>query len=166
MNLARGFHTATLLHDGRVLLAAGRDSNTHQLAAAEIFDPATGMWTTNVGLNAIRAGHTANLLRDGQVLVAGGSSSGEGQPSVILASAEIFAPTTVTGHLRMDCIRPVRLTLLRCYLTAGCLLRAGMPAAASHSQAQRYLIRRKEVGRLPVTCPSGARIIPPPCLPL
>jgi hypothetical protein len=59
-------HTATLLTDGKVLVAGG-GSDT-----AELFDPSTGTFTAIGKLSAARAYHTATLLADGKVLVTGG----------------------------------------------------------------------------------------------
>src|SRR6266550_2428090 len=44
LNIARGFHTATLLHNGIVLVAGGFGANSY-LASAELYDPASGTWT-------------------------------------------------------------------------------------------------------------------------
>ena len=71
LNTARSYHTATLLPDGRVLVAGGGGNNDF-LASAELYDPATGTWTLTGSLNVSRIYHTATLLADGRVLVAGG----------------------------------------------------------------------------------------------
>src|SRR5262245_13655301 len=71
LHTARLFHTATVLSDGKVLVAAGTDSDFFVLGSAELYDPASGTWTTTGSLTA-RAFHTATLLPDGKVLVAGG----------------------------------------------------------------------------------------------
>src|SRR5437773_11655654 len=42
---ARFGHTATLLPNGQVLVAGGLGSDFTALAAAELYDPATGVWT-------------------------------------------------------------------------------------------------------------------------
>ncbi len=83
----RAGHSATLLPDGRVLVAGstgptGRADDS--LASTEVFDPATGSWTPGAPMFEARSGHTATLLPDGMVLVAGGS----------LVDAELFDPTT------------------------------------------------------------------------
>ena len=65
-----GGNTATLLQDGRVLLAGG-NNNTEALRGAEIYDPSTGKWTDAGNLRVARD-PTATLLTDGRVLVAGG----------------------------------------------------------------------------------------------
>ena len=65
-------HTATLLPDGRVLVAGGYDGRAY-LASAEVYDPVANTWTAAESLSVARANHAAVLLRNGQVLVAGGS---------------------------------------------------------------------------------------------
>src|SRR3954454_4584676 len=69
---------AAPLADGRVLIAGGMDANSathrHPLDSAEVFNPATGGFsTTGVGSMSIpRAGAAAAPLPDGRVLIAGG----------------------------------------------------------------------------------------------
>ena len=81
----RALHTATLLDDGRVLIAGGYGGGTSPLASAEIYDPATGKFTATGSMTVARQGHTATLLPDGRVLIAGGNS---------LAPAELYDPAT------------------------------------------------------------------------
>src|SRR6185436_17143789 len=68
----REFHTATLLPNGKVLVAGGRNSVTSYLASGELYDPSTGKWTNTDGVTPAREFHTATLLLNGQVLTAGG----------------------------------------------------------------------------------------------
>ena len=63
-------HTATLLSNGKVLVAGG--NRLHDLASAELYDPATGIWTLTGSLNTARWADTATLLPNGKVLLAGG----------------------------------------------------------------------------------------------
>ena len=67
---ARYSHTATLLPNGKVLVAGG--DNGGALASAELYDPASGTWTATGSLATARDYHTATLLPNGKVLVAGG----------------------------------------------------------------------------------------------
>jgi len=89
MATTRGFHTATLLADGRVLIAGGDGGST-----AELYDPKTGKFSPTGSMTAARDYTTATRLADGRVLVAGGG--GDYSNRNFLASAEIFDPTTGT----------------------------------------------------------------------
>ena len=71
---ARRQHTATLLNDGRVLLAGGYKGAICFTASTELFDPATGVFSPAGSMLSSRVGHTATLLASGEVLVAGGSN--------------------------------------------------------------------------------------------
>ena len=119
MGNARVFHSATLLQDGRVLVAGGSDEGhpdpgnpgefySNVFNSAEVFDPATGAWTPVGSMSSYRVAHTATLLNDGRVLITGGAegaSSGLGTHVIgdildllttATASAEVFDPVTST----------------------------------------------------------------------
>ena len=73
--IARYAHTATLLADGRVLVAGGTTSGFTTLNSAEIYNPAGDTWTPAASMNNGRTGHIATRLADGRVLVAGGAGA-------------------------------------------------------------------------------------------
>jgi hypothetical protein len=108
MTTARAEHTATLLSDGKVLIAGGFSSDASttgcceiKLASAEIYDPSTGTFTPTGDMTTARARHTATLLDNGKVLIAGGVI--DTQQGTYLASSEIYDPTTgaftATGNM-------------------------------------------------------------------
>src|SRR5262249_37082051 len=71
MLAVRESHTATLLPDGKVLIAGGGDRNA-VLASAELFDPVTGGFSETGSMTTPRGGHEATLLPNGKVLITGG----------------------------------------------------------------------------------------------
>ncbi len=72
LNAAPILHTATLLPDGKVLVAGGYNWPPVSLSGAALYDPDTGTWSDTRNLNAARNSHTATLLPSGTVLIAGG----------------------------------------------------------------------------------------------
>jgi hypothetical protein len=95
MAVARDLHTATLLPNGKVLVAGGYSENPMfvSLASAELYDPATGAWSTTASMAVARRNHTATLLPNGKVLVAGGLGS---SATDALTNAELYDPATGT----------------------------------------------------------------------
>jgi len=91
LNAPRIGHTATLLHDGRVLIAGGNrvGSGIASLSSAELYDPTTGTFSPAGNMTLGRSGHTATLLLDGRVLITGGFTNGS-----LSASAELYDPAT------------------------------------------------------------------------
>jgi len=82
-------HTATLLPNGKVLVAGGFRASA--LGIADLYDPVTGTWSATGSLATARYFHTAILLTTGKVLVTGGFNAG-----TYLASAELYDPATGT----------------------------------------------------------------------
>ena len=99
MSTRRAAHTATLLGNGKVLVAGGFAGDKNSLASAEIFDPKTNTFSSASNMNFTRAGHSATVLPDGKVLVAGGYNGN------YLDSAEIYdlntGKFTPTGKMTM-----------------------------------------------------------------
>ena len=97
MTTARSGNTATLLPDGRVLIAGGFGSDGNVLASTELYDPQSGTFSPTGSMAAVRGDHTATLLPDGRVLIAGGADApDDGLAANILASAELYDPKTGT----------------------------------------------------------------------
>ena len=97
LELARTGHSATLLADGRVLIAGG-SMNTFKngtTATAELWDPVAGTITPTGSMRIDRIGHAATLLADGRVLIIGGQriEQGPGESSDV-DRAEIWDPGT------------------------------------------------------------------------
>jgi Galactose oxidase, central domain/Kelch motif len=83
-------HTATLLGNGKVLVAGGVNESGTVTNTAELYDPVTQTWSNTGGLHWPRASHTATLLPNGKVLLTGGIDS----PSDVLQTAEVYDPET------------------------------------------------------------------------
>jgi len=126
-------HTATALRDGTVLVAGGRQRTTTDPgpeASAELYDPATGAWSTVGPMASARYGHTATLLDGpicagampptwcGKVLVAGGTAA---QP----ASAELYDPRTRSWIPTGPLIAPRRTHTATALANDGTVLVAG-----------------------------------------
>jgi uncharacterized repeat protein (TIGR01451 family) len=98
MILARYAHTATLLPNGKVLIAGGI-TTTGTTAMVELYDPATGSSTAAGNLTIPRASHTATLLNDGRVFLAGNTNAEIYDPATILSVRTTNMLTTRTyGH--------------------------------------------------------------------
>jgi hypothetical protein len=89
---ARQQATATLLGDGKVLVAGGFGANGQALASAELYDPSAKTFSPASAMATARGEHTATLLKNGKVLLAGGLSGG----SAVVATVELFDPSSGT----------------------------------------------------------------------
>src|SRR4029434_8192562 len=83
MITGRGWHTATLLPNGKVLVTGGYSGRS----TAELYNPASGTWTETEPMNTGRLWHTAALLTNGNVLIAGGANTSSFSA---LFSAELY----------------------------------------------------------------------------
>jgi hypothetical protein len=91
LNVPRHGHTATLLANGKVLVAGGYsdDAVASAVDSAEVYDPKTGTWSFTGSMAEPRTSHTATLLADGRVLVVGGFNGEKDN-----VTAELYDPST------------------------------------------------------------------------
>jgi hypothetical protein len=85
----RSGHSATLLPDGKVLIAGGMRRNQDFYKSSELYDPATRKFSRSGDMTMARVGQAAVLLPSGKVLIAGGWIGRGGTDT-----AEIYDPTT------------------------------------------------------------------------
>ncbi len=93
MSVVRGDAAATLLLNGKVLVAGGDDSSGLPVASAELYDPSTNSFSF-LQMTVARAMFTATRLPDGRVLLAGGDSGSVQDGVSITSSTEIYDPVT------------------------------------------------------------------------
>ena len=153
----RYYHTATLLPNGKVLVAGGVGTNG-SMASAELYDPATGTSVATGSLTNARSWHTATLLMNGKVLVVGGADS------VYRTSAELYDPATGKWTLAgsLNTARGIHTATLlpngRVLVVGGAGISSGKLVSAEVSQ-----IPPRESGRTPDRWPMAAMGIPRRC---
>jgi galactose oxidase len=170
MAFPRRQNNATLLPDGKILVSGGssgpgNDDATHPVYPAEMWDPATGRFTTMATLSTYRGYHsTALLLPDGRVVTAGGEYAG--------ANAEIYSPPYLFNGARPS------ITSAPTGVAYGQAFFVGTPDATTIAQVtwlrlgtvthtfnmeQRFgrLTFTQASGGLNVTAPSNSNVTPP-----
>ncbi len=142
---ARVLHVAAPLADGGVLAAGGKTrygscelgADCHDpAAAAEVYDPASGVWSAAAPMSVPRQCAAATTLVDGRVLVAGGALVTNaallerGGTGAALRTAEVYDPSSDTWssagatEIERHCPVAVRLPDGRALLTGGLMWRA------------------------------------------
>jgi hypothetical protein len=107
MSTPREGHTATLLRDGRVLVAGGSPNGIQATTSADVYDPQSGTFSRTGHLHQPRVAHVAALLGSGKVLVAGGGRGGMPGGYISYDTAELYDPATrkfssVSAHMKYD----------------------------------------------------------------
>ncbi|MGB2620784.1 MAG: kelch repeat-containing protein [Candidatus Acidiferrum sp.] len=95
MHIPRASHSATLLPDGKVLIAggfSGSGGESEPYRTTELYDPRSGTFESAANMTIGRSGHTATLLKDGKVLIVGGWTGRYN----LRRSAELYDPATNT----------------------------------------------------------------------
>ena len=99
METARQAHAAIVLRDGRVLVVGGRTAlggfrtgGNKVYDSSELYDPATGTWSTTGSMTHKRSTHTVTLLQDGRVLAVG-TKGKKTTPEVFDSSADAWSLT-------------------------------------------------------------------------
>src|SRR5215469_5160622 len=90
LKYARQWHSATLLQNGKVLVAGGKGTNGVFPANAELYDSNSGTWGSGGSLANPRIFHGATLLHDGRVVVSGGQYA----CCIAQSTVEIYDPAT------------------------------------------------------------------------
>ncbi|MEK2687856.1 Kelch repeat-containing protein [Bdellovibrio sp. GT3] len=88
----RLFSQATVLNDGRVLVAGGLDGTFARTATTAIYNPASNSWSAGPSIAVPRAGHSSHLLPNGKVIIIGGAA--HPTTSAPTEKTEIFDPAT------------------------------------------------------------------------
>lgn len=138
MSSARRYPTATLMQNGKVLVAGGYDDNSMATSSAEAYEPKMGSFELTGPMLLPRGRHTATLLTNGMVMVAGGyDSSGKA-----MASAELYDPATrvfsATGSMTIPRWRHTETRLL----DGDVLIAGGSDGSSAVASAELYSIQR------------------------
>lgn len=182
MALPRRYVNTVVLPDGKVLATGGtklgNNGGADAVYAAEIWNPATGTWTTGASAAQIRVYHSATLLLpNGTVLSTGGGAPGP----VNNLNAEVYYPpylfTTVGGAAQLA-PRPALIGISAKSFNAGgtvvlqmsdstamarLVLIANGTVTHSFNNGQRFieLAFTQSGDMLTATLPASANVVPP-----
>jgi hypothetical protein len=127
MTKARAGYTATLLLDGRVLIAGG-----DKIGSAELYDPGTGTFSRTGAMRLARTGHRATRLMNGKVRITGPAST---------TSAELYDPATGQFAPAGGMLAPVQDLPSAVLLAGGLVLVAGEGGAELYDPATDLFVR-------------------------
>jgi hypothetical protein len=130
MLVPRAEHTATLLPNGKVLIAGGISyfaPTAQGLSSAELYNPLSGTFSATGSMGIPRISHTATLLPDGRVLITGGFAGNVNQAVAgVTATAELCDPGSGTFA------RAGQMSVPRCSHTATLLNSGKVLIAGGH----------------------------------
>ncbi len=129
--------TATVLQDGRVLIAGGTGPAA-DFAGAELYDPMSGTFEATGSLSYQRHYHAATLLDDGRVLVVGGRGGVDPDNPADLAGGEVYDPASGLFTPLADSMGDARIWPSTALLPDGNVLIAGGQNATSLSSAELF----------------------------
>jgi hypothetical protein len=134
--VGRAWQTATLLPDGRVLIAGGESNGGGDLLVAELYDPNAGTFSPTGSMTEPRTYHQATLLADGRVLMTGGG--GDYTNRSFLASAALYDPKTGTFSPTGSMTEPRTYHQATLLLGGRVLITGGYGALAPLASAEIY----------------------------
>jgi hypothetical protein len=144
------FGTATLLNDGRVLIAGGNDPLVP--APSLIFDPATDTFAATGSMAGQFSLHTATLLPNGRVLLIEGYATGD-----VALSGELYDPATGKFTATAD-VGITRMNPTATLLANGTVFIAGGAAIGTSSlDARMVLLYDPSTGEFN---PGGSTLVP------
>ena len=141
LSLGRFSHQATLLANGKVLVAGGFGPDLDVAFSAELFDPATGRWTRASGLFHSRGGMMFQLtsLNNGQAVLTGGLINDGSRRS--LPSVEVYNPGTDGWYSAANLVYPCRYHAAARMLDGKVIITGGWDADREHP---RIILKRSQ----------------------
>ena len=179
MQYARRNFSTQILADGRVLVVGGTaydNSEQGRVLASELWNPATGTWTTLASIAVTRTYHSSSvLLLDGRILTAGGGGARDGGPDYL--NAQLFTPPYLLNADGAAAARPT-IASAPSAVDYGQAFTVQTPDAAAVARVtwvrlpsfthaidmnQRFaeLTFSRGSGELTVTAPSNPNLVPP-----
>ena len=132
MNVARVFHTASMLSNRKVIVNGGSDN-----ASTELYDPLTGAWSTIGSTNVLRTNHAATLFSDRKVFITGGYNGFDSSDST-----EWYDPLTD------NCTLAAQMNTARREHTVSTLSNGILLVSSGYSGTRVGIIRSVELYRL------------------
>jgi N-acetylneuraminic acid mutarotase len=136
MNVDRSDHTATLLTNGKVLVAGGGAGTVVSLTSAELYDPATNSWTSAASMGTGRRGQTSTLLVSGKVLISGGYDTNS--TTNVLVSSELYNPASNTWESATSMAQARYLHTATLLATGKVLITGGTTGSTRLASAELY----------------------------